>query len=112
MNIYDIYVYFTITLKIIFIILSVYTIILKKKHEDNTDKYKKLMFWKSRVEFIFIVSMALLLIFLFNPYNKNNCVDNEARILLFLFGIILIITSKWSLFFETSPIFNDFQLAL
>ena len=112
MNIYDIYIYFIIFIKITFIILSLDTIILKKKHEDNTDKYVNLMFWKSRVEFMFIASMALLLIFLFNPYNKKNCVDNKIRILLFLFGIILIITSKWSLFFETSPIFDDFQLAL
>jgi hypothetical protein len=112
MNVYDIYIYFVIFIKIIFIILSINIIILKKKHEDNTDKYKKLMFWKSRVEFIFIASMALLLILLFNPYNKKNCVDNETRILLFLFGIILIITSKWDLFFQTSPIFSDFQLAL
>ena len=112
MNIYNIYIYFIIFIKITFIILSLDTIILKKKHEDNTDKYTKFMFWKSRVEFMFITSMALLLILLFNPYNKKNCVDNETRILLFLFGIILIITSKWSLFFETSPIFDDFQLAL
>jgi len=37
--------------------------------------------------------MALLLIFLFNPgTDRSVLIDKETKILLFLFGIILIIT--------------------
>lgn len=117
MNIYTIYIYFIVLIKLLFIGLSINMIILKRKKEQNTDKYNKLSYWKSRIEFIFITAMALLLIILFNPLNKkksfnNICVDNETRILLFLFGIILILTSKWDLFLKTSPLFNEIQTAL
>lgn len=119
MDIYSLFIYYIITLKIIFVILSVYQIYMRKKHEESTEKYNKISYIKSRIEFIFIASMALLLILLFNPLNKNRnknkntiCVDNETRVLLFLFGVILIITSKWDLFFATSPIFKDIQIVL
>jgi hypothetical protein len=116
MDIYTIYIYFIIIIKLIFIGLSINMILLRKRNEQNTYKYIKLSYWKSRIEFIFISAMALLLIILFNPLNKKNsnsvCIDKETRILLFLFGIILILTSKWDLFFATSPLFNEIQIAL
>lgn len=116
MDIYSLYILFVIILKIIFITLSIYSIILRRKNETKTTKYLKVIYWKDRIEFIFIASMALLLIYLFNPYNKlnsnNKCIDNKTRILLFLFGIILIITAKWDLFFTTSRSFEDVQILL
>jgi hypothetical protein len=36
-------------------------------------------------------------------------IDNEAKILLFLFGFILILTAKWSVFFEESKWFSAVQ---
>lgn len=113
MDFYSIYIFFIVLIKIIFICLSIYSIILRKKGEEKTNKYSKIIFWKDRIEFIFIIAMALLLIYLFNSYNKNTkCVDYETRILLFLFGIILIITAKWNYFITTSPLLKDIQVAI
>ena len=54
--------------------------------------------------------MAILLIYLFNPIsNKTNLIDKEAKILLYLFGIILLITSKWSEFIHESKWFKYIQ---
>lgn len=113
MNLYSIYIFLIILIKIIFICLSIYSIILKKNGYEKTDKYSKIIFWKDRIEFIFVVAMALLLIYLFNSYNKSTkCIDYETRILLFLFGIILIITAKWNYFITTSPLVKDIQVAI
>lgn len=113
MDYYSIYIFFIILIKIIFIGLSIYSIILRKKGDEKTTKYSEIIFWKDRIEFIFIIAMALLLIYLFNSYNnKTNCIDYETRILLFLFGIILIITAKWNYFITTSPLLRDVQIAI
>ena len=132
--IYSSYIYFIIIIKIIFIILSIYSIILSKKTTKTTktkttktkttkttlnDKYFKIIYWRERMEFIFIISMAILLIFLFNPFytinniNYKKCeINYQTRLLLFLFGIILVITSNWKLFFEPSQLFINIQTSI
>ena len=83
---------------------------LKFKNETNSELDKEVLFWRERVEFIFILLMAILLIFLFNPYkNKMYMINNETKVLLYLFGIVLIITAKWETFFKTSSVFKKIQ---
>jgi surface polysaccharide O-acyltransferase-like enzyme len=54
--------------------------------------------------------MAILLIYLFNPINNNiNLIDKEAKILLYLFGIVLLVTAKWSEFIHESKWFKYIQ---
>ena len=51
--------------------------------------------------------MAVLLILLFNPrYKKKIEIFGEVKYLLFLFGIILILTSNWSIFIQHSYILH------
>lgn len=115
MRIYDIGIIIIISIKIIFIILAVAKLYIKHKEPNNIKKINNLEFWKKRVEFIFIILMSLLLIYLFNPrVNRLNMIDNETKILFYLFGFILLLTSDWSQFFKDSKIklFNDISNVL
>ena len=43
--------------------------------------------------------MSILLIYLFNPrVDRSVLIDKETKILLYLFGFILLIIAKWNLF--------------
>jgi hypothetical protein len=106
------YVYIVILVKVIFIILAVAHLSYKVKNQTNSPKDKKILYWKDRMEFIFTIMMALLIIYVFNPRtSKIIGLDTETKILLFLFGIILIISAKWNLFFEESVVFKKLQYA-
>lgn len=113
MNNYDIYVSFIFLIKIGFIVLSILHVYLKVKGKAQSDFDKKILFWKERLEFIFIILMAILLIYVFNPrVDRSVLVDNETKILLYLFGFILLITAKWELFFKESPLVKKIQQSL
>ena len=113
MKYFDMYISFVFIIKIVFIILAIMHIYNKAKRKANTPQDKKILFWKDRVEFIFIFMMSLLLIYLFNPrYNKPIVLDYETKLLLFLFGIILLLTAKWKLFIDESVVFKKIQYSL
>ena len=74
---------------------------------------KQVLFWRERTEFIFTSLMAILLIYLFNPIkNKMFMINNETKLLLYLFGIVLIITADWKTFFKESNIFKKIQFVV
>jgi hypothetical protein len=99
----DYFVLFIIFIKIVFAISAVgYVIISHSKNYGLQDKLDpKLLYWKQRTEFIFIASMSLLLMYHFFP-GKNVPVNKESGLLFFLFGIILLVSANWNLFF-TEP---------
>lgn len=100
---YDIYITFIFLIKIGFILLAVTHIYLKAKGEEKSDLDKKILYWKERLEFIFIVLMSCLLIYIFNPrVDKSILIDKETKILLYLFGFVLLITAKWDIFIKES----------
>jgi hypothetical protein len=94
----DYFLIFIIFIKIVFglsaighVILSHSSMLVSQEYDD------KFVYWKERTEFIFIVSMAILLIYHFNPRTSQKIsIDRETSILFYLFGWILIITAKWS----------------
>ena len=107
------YILFIILIKIGFIIMALTHIYLKTKGKEHSDLDKKIEYWKERFEFIFVALMALLLIYIFNPRtDRNILVDKETKILLYMFGFILIITAKWDVFIKESPIFKIIQYIL
>lgn len=102
------YINLIFLVKVVFVILAVSHLYMKVRHKDETDK--KITFWKDRIEFIFIFLMSLLLIYLFNPRaSNNNNLDFETKLLLYLFGFILLITAEWSTFIHENPLFKKFQ---
>jgi hypothetical protein len=113
MNKYDMYVTFIFLIKIGFILMAISHIYLKTKGKEKSDLDKKVLYWKERFEFIFIAAMSILLIYLFNPRSsKNIVIDRETKILLYLFGFILLLTAKWDIFFKESNIFMRIQKSL
>jgi hypothetical protein len=103
----DMYVTFIFIVKIVFFILAVAHIYLTVKGKDNTELDNKIIFWKERIEFVFIVLMSILLMYTFFPRRQIPIpIDYEMRILFYLFGFILILTAKWDIFFKESPIYK------
>lgn len=93
------YITFIFLIKIGFIIMTITHIYLKAKGKEKSDLDKNILYWKERFEFIFIAMMSILLIYLFNPrVDRSVLIDKETKILLYLFGFILLITAKWNLF--------------
>jgi hypothetical protein len=110
MRLFNVCITIIIIVKVIFITLAVTKLYVSHKEPNNKKKINNLEFWKNRVEFIFISLMAILLIYLFSPRaNRINMIDNETKILLYLFGFILLLTADWQQFLSTSKlkIFRD-----
>jgi uncharacterized membrane protein len=99
MNYLDNYIRFTFTVKIVFVILLLADLYLKKKKKD-TKLQTKIVIWKEKTETLFIILMSLLIIYLFNPFVVRSVVlDYEAKLLLFLFGVISIVLRLKDTFF-------------
>lgn len=110
MSFIDKYVTSLFIIKILFIFLAIYVLLLKEKTKINKKNNNKTQYslsraeyWKERIEFIFISMMSFLLLYLFNPRENNTIyITNETKLLLFLFGIILLITANWKNFIGSS----------
>jgi quinol-cytochrome oxidoreductase complex cytochrome b subunit len=126
MSILDYYIFFIFFIKIIFIILAIVNLYLKKqlpveeKNKNKSDKIKKQLetqqkieYWKTRIELLFKFLMALLLIYIFNPrQNRIHLINQEAKVLFFLFGFILIFTANWKQIFKESQTVINIQSVL
>jgi hypothetical protein len=108
MTAFDCLIYFTFFIKIIFIGS---TLSLKYlEHKNKNVNTQNLTFWKERSEFIFKACLSLILIILFNPLNKTPVVINfETKVLLYLYGFIVIFQANWGQFFKDSPIVHKMQ---
>ena len=110
MSFFDSYIYFIFAVKILFILSAITTRYLKIKNKENSETYKILSYWKERIEFVFVILMSILLIYLFNPrQNRSNMINGETKILLYLFGFVLLITANWSTFFGESVLLERTQ---
>jgi hypothetical protein len=78
------------------------------KNPKNTvykDSLERTKIYKDQTEFVFTNMMALLFIYIFNPRNQNEkYITNETKLLMYLFGFIIIITSDWNQFISESTI--------
>jgi uncharacterized membrane protein SirB2 len=116
---YDNYVSFIIFIKILFIFFAVVTFLLKTKikysNNKNDDKkiitiYNNLSVCKETLEFLFIISIALICIIVFYPFYKEQVIiDRHTRLLLFLYGFIILITANWSVLTKLPTWFVDLQ---
>lgn len=110
MNNYTLYIYLILVIKIAFILMSVSHVYMRVIGKINSDLDKNIVYWKERLEFVFVLLMAILLIYLFNPRKEGNIMINgETKILLYLFGFALLITANWGDFFQESKKFNILQ---
>ena len=110
MDKYTLYIYLIFAVKIGFVIMTIYHILLKVKGKSDSDLDKKIVYWKERFEFIFILLMSILLVYLFNPRkDRATMIDGETKILLYLFGFVLLITANWGDFFHEAKWFKYIQ---
>jgi hypothetical protein len=113
MKYFNIYITFAFIVKLIFIVLALTYIFIKTKGKENSSLAIKIKYWKERVEFIFTILMAILLIYLFSPRaNRTIMINHEAKLLLYLFGFVLLITAKWGEFIKESKWFIYLQNSL
>ncbi len=104
------YVTLIFIVKLVFIALAVYSLYIKAKKPQDKKLLTTIQFWKERMEFIFITLMSIFLIYLFNPRANNiNLISGEVKLLLYLFGFVLLLTENWSSFIHESPLFKQFQ---
>lgn len=110
---YHIFLLVIVITKSIFIILALLDRYLKFTNQEHSSLGTQVDFWKSRVEFVFIFLMSVLLIYLFNPRrDRKEMINKETEVVLFLFGIVLIITADWSDFFKEPSILKSIQSLL
>ena len=109
---YNSFIIFIYVLKITFVILSLTKIYLIKKDPKNK-RIDTIIYWKDRVEFVFVICMALLLIYIFLPSSTSyRKIDKHTQLLFGLFGILLLFTAKWEIFVSESRSIKDFQKVL
>ena len=91
-------------LKIAIIVLWITDIYLKyTPPEDRFLDIKKEEFWTERVSFLFEILIALLLIYLFDPFNPRP-LTKMTKLTLFTVGILTILRANWSKFIGESPL--------
>ena len=106
-NWYDYFILFIITVKILFLVLRLLCKYYQVTQPTNTQKIDNLTYWSDRVDVLFVICMSLLLIYLFRPRSpttKSPEIDTEVRLLLFLYGIITLLTMNWKVFLSDSQI--------
>jgi hypothetical protein len=91
-------------LKIAIIVLWITDIYLKyTPPEDRFLDIKKEEFWTERVSFLFEILIALLLIYLFDPFNPRP-LTKMTKLTLFTVGILTILRANWKKFIGESPL--------
>lgn len=87
------FIIFIIVIKFLFIFSTISILFLKHKNETKNEKLiKTLTYVKDKTRVIFKLSVSVLLLILFNPRQKNNQeINYEAKLILYLYGILTII---------------------
>lgn len=104
------FVLFIIGVKCVYSIAYYSHLIISHTNSTLAKEYDgRILYWKHVTEFIFIFCMSILLIYHFYPENgiiqRPIMVDKETRLLFLLYGIILIFTAEWTVFFEEDSYF-------
>ena len=92
-NYYDYFIIFIIVVKVIYYSIYVIDFLLKLNEKHNLDIYIKLEEFKKILNITFNTSMAILLLYLFNPFYKSIEIDKNVKGLLFLYAIILFLSN-------------------
>ena len=121
----DFFVLFIVIIKILFILTAIGNVVLTHVVKKNAaisssatsaadkaaaaaeaTRAANLAYWKERTEFIFVICMAVLLIYYFKPGTTKQ-INRETGLLFFMFGWILIITAKWNVFFTQAKWYSN-----
>jgi uncharacterized membrane protein YbjE (DUF340 family) len=90
-----------VVVKVSFLAVVIYYHYLKRKEPSNAKKVSSVLIMKEQIEFVYILLMSILLLINFNPWTTVS-IDVETRILLFIYGIVILLTANYSTFFNQS----------
>ena len=94
MNTLKVCLYLTVFLKTIYFILWLVRLYVEHKTPHDKPFLKTLDIWEKRSEFIFIILFALILLYLFSPFNNILIkTDNHVKSLLYLNAFLLLFIS-------------------
>ena len=109
MDFYNTYILVTFGVKVLYYLCAITIIILSKK-PSNEGTIKNIKYMQHRLEFVFAILLSFLLIFLFFPLRKTPIVlDRQTKVLLFAYGMIVLLNAEWGIFFKESPILKTLQ---
>lgn len=91
--------------KIIIIILLVSELHYHFIGKDLDKQNLKIIYWEKRMNFIFTILIAFLLLYLFLP-GTNAKINNSTKFTLLLFAIVLLIKADWTHFITDSLLFK------
>jgi len=115
-NIIEFIIYIIIIIKILFLITSIGHLILshtRKQTRKTIEFDKKFLKWKEIFEFVFIVMMSCLLIFIFTPWiNNEHYMTPTMKFLFYLFGFILILSADWALVLPSTTLSSIIKRSL
>ena len=107
-----IYLFLIVCVKCLFLFFAIrhlYFRAMLLKNPTNAvykDSLEKTKIYKDQTEFVFTSMMALLFIYIFNPRHQNEkYITKETKLLMYIFGFVIIITSDWNQFISESTIF-------
>ena len=96
--------YFIDLTKLVFIIAIIahFTLpfVISYSLQEKLDPY--IFYLKEITDFMFIISMAVLLIYHFKP-GKSTPSSPESSFIFFIFGWFLLFSAKWNLFITEAP---------
>jgi len=112
MSSYNNLILLIILIKIIYILLVLTKFYNKITHTTDTLFGTNILFWLIKVEFIYTILMALLIIALFRNAIKEGMIciyDKETLFLMYVFGFMLLFTTGWNQFISESTIIHYIQ---
>jgi len=86
MKLFDLYIAFIVLVKIMYII----TIILNNVKLDK-QKQEKVEYLHEKLHILFYLSMAILLVIMFNPFVKEVKVSGHEKLFIFILGVLMIV---------------------
>ena len=115
-NIIEFIIYIIIIIKILFLITTIGHLILShtRKQTPKTKEFdEEFSAWREKFEFVFIVMMSCLLIFIFTPWADNtHYMTTTMKFLFYVFGFILILSADWNLVMPSTTLDSIIQKSL
>jgi len=109
---YSIFIVCIYIIKISFTFFALYYTYLTfgklEKDVEKDDSISWVKLWKDRTELLFVFLMSSMLLYLFFPFGvKQRCIDDtHTRNLLFIYAIVIFITTDWHFFVYKSGAFD------
>jgi hypothetical protein len=115
-RLFKIYLQLIVVVKFFFLYFAIrqmyfrYKTIKEPKNKVYQKDLETVRIYKSQTDFVFMIFMAFLFIFLFNPWKNNDkYLDKHSKYLMYIFGFVILFTSDWNLFVSDSVLLKTMK---